>query len=178
MMSSRIAIRGFLRPLGLSLAEATQMADSGKVNFLTMVHRDYEAILQCTSALQGMLNVELFLGAAISVGLITLSEAKGILETVETGQLKAVLDIIQLLEKKPNCLDLFLSALRKSVEGYVDQQHSHFQLIMVLVKKKEEMQVLHCEGTTRAIVRDTCHTRLPCPCMFDCTTVLYFVSTM
>ena len=143
-----------------------------------MARRDYEAIQKCTSELRAMLEVDLFVGAAISVELISRNEDQETLKALKTSQMTAVLYILQLLEKKRKCLDLFLSALRKSVEGYVDQQHSHFQLITVLVNKKEEMQVLHCEGTTRAIVRDTCHTRLPCPCMFDCTTVLYFVWTM
>ena len=136
-----------------------------------MARRDYEAIQQCTSELRGMLEVDLFVGAAISVGLISRNEAQGTLKALKTSQMAAVLHILQVLEKKRKCLDLFLSALRKSVEGYLDQQHSHFQLITVLVRKKEQMQVLHCEGTTRATVTDTCHTCLPSPCMPDCTAV-------
>ena len=173
-------LRGF--PVPRVAREATQVANAVlqlrdatplfvKARYLTMARRDYEVIQQCTCELRAMLEVDLFVGAAISVGLISRNEAQGTLKALKTSQMTAVLYILQLLEKKRKCLDLFLSALRKSVEGYLDQQHSHFQLITVLVKKNEEMQVLHCEGTTRAIVTDTCHTCLPSPCMPDCTVV-------
>ena len=89
-----------------------------KSKYLTMAHRDYEAIQKCTSELRAMLEVDLFVGAAISVGFILRNEAQGTLKALKTSQMTAVLYILQVLEKKHKCLDLFLSALRKSMEGY------------------------------------------------------------
>lgn len=105
-----------------------------------MARREYEVLRQCTTELQGMLDVELFLGAAISLKFMSLDEAQKINKALRSSRIGAVIRILQLLEKKRNCLDLFLSTLRKSVEGYLDQQHGHFKLITVLVRKKEELQ--------------------------------------
>ena len=114
-----------------------------------MDRREYEAVRQCTTDLQRMLEVDSFLGAAISVQLVSTADAQKILNAHKSSNMGAVLRILQVLEKKRKCLDLFLAALRKSVEGYLDQQHSHFQLITVLVRKKEELEkVLCCEVPT------------------------------
>lgn len=116
--------------------------------------RDYEAIRQCASELQSMLDVDLFLGAAISLKLVSLNEGQRIIEGLKTSRMAAVVCILQLLKNKHKCFDLFLSALRKSVERHLEQQHSHFQLITALVRKREELQA-GCVG--QGLAAPTCH---------------------
>ena len=130
--------------------------------------REYEAIHQCASELHAMLDVDLFLAAGISLNLVSLDEGKKITKELKRNRMAAIVCILELLKTKRNCFDVFVSALRKSVERHLDQQHSHFQLITALVRKRDELQA-GC--IMQGLTVPTCHP--PPPRTYLCIECMY-----